>query len=259
LKLQLDAGVRSFAIDIYKTEDAFRVLHIPGIDEGSNCETLKECLGEIIVWSDKYSDHVPLIVFIEVKNLKEPTGDLIPMGTAGMDQLETLLWTHLGEDKLLTPDDVRGDARSLEYAVLNNGWPLLESIRGKILIVLNAPAPLQAYYTAVTPSLKGRAMFVKVDPGNPEAAVVVSKNAGSQQTTDWIEKGYLVRFRVDIGVKEARANDMSKRDSALENGCHIITTDFPSATPHPDTGYMVALPKEKPWRVNPVTFQAIEK
>jgi hypothetical protein len=253
LKVQLAAGVRSFAIYIYKTADSFRVLHIPGIDEGSNCETLKECLGEIIAWSDRHSDHVPLIVFIEVKNLKQPTGDLIPMDTAGMDQLEALLWTLMGDGKLLTPDDVRGEARSLEYAVLHKGWPLLESIRGKVLIVLNAPEPLQAYYTAVSPSLKGRAMFVKVDPGKPEAAVVVSKDPQSDKTAQWIQMGYLVRTRADNGVKEAAAHDTTNRDAAFASGSHIITTDFPLPTPHPKTGYVVALPNGQFWRLNPVT------
>jgi hypothetical protein len=222
IRTQLDAGVRSFAIDIYKTNDAFRVLHIPGMDEGSNCETLKECLGEIIAWSNQYPEHIPLIVFIEVKNLKKPTGDLIPMNNAGMDKLESLLWMKIGKDNLLTSDEVRGTESSLEEAVLTEGWPLLDSVRGKIMIVLNAPQPLQSYYSTVSPSLSGRAMFVKVEPGNPEAAVVVS-------------------------------NDTTNRDAAFASGSHIITTDFPSPTPHPRTGYLVALPQGKAWRQNPVS------
>lgn len=140
LKTQLEAGVRSFAIDIYKTQDAFRVLHIPVIDEGSNCETLSECLGELVAWSDQYPEHMPLIVFIEVKNLKAPTGDLLPMGTEGMDALEALLLSQLGPDKLLTPDAVRGTESTLEAAVLQNGWPLLNAVRGRMLIVLGSPS-----------------------------------------------------------------------------------------------------------------------
>jgi hypothetical protein len=258
LKEQLEAGVRSFAVDIYKTERGFRVLHIPGIDEGSNCDTLKECLGEMVNWSNQHPDHVPLIVFIEVKNLKEPTGELIPMDNVGMDQLEELLWMEVGEVKLLTPDEVRGEESSLEAAVLHRGWPLLDSVRGRILIVLNAPEQLQDYYTDVSPSLSGRAMFVKTEPGNPEAAVVVSNDPTSDKTADWIRKGYLVRSRADNGVKEAAANDTRNRDAAFASGAHIITTDFPSPTPHPRTSYVVALPDGKAWRVNPVTASDVE-
>ncbi len=253
LKTQLDAGVRSFAIDIYKTQDAFRVLHIPVIDEGSNCETLSDCLGEIVAWSNQHSEHVPLIVFIEVKNLKEATGDLLPMNPAGMKELESLLWKQVGPDKLLMPDDVRGDESSLEEAVLKNGWPRLEAVRGRILIVLNAPQLLQEYYTAVSPTLQGRAMFVKVDPGNPEAAIVVSNDPTADKTADWIKKGYLVRTRADNGVKEPAVNDTSNREAAFASGAHIITTDFPTPTPHPKTGYVVSLPDGAPWRENPVT------
>jgi hypothetical protein len=253
LRVQLEAGVRSFAIDIYQTEKDFRVLHIPVRDEGTNCETLKECLSEITKWSDQHPEHIPLIVFIEVKNLKQPIGDLVPADRDGMDRLEAMLWKQLTSKKLLTPDDVRGDETTLEFAILNKGWPLLDSIRGKILIVLNAPEALQAYYTATAPSLKGRAMFVKVEPGQPEAAVVVSNDPRSEKTSDWIRKGYLVRTRVDTGVKEAAANDVTNRDAALENGSHILTTDFPLPTPHPKTGYVVALPQGQSWRPNPVT------
>ena len=253
LTAQLEAGVRSFAIDIYQSNEAFRVLHVPRIDEGSNCETFDECLGEIVAWSNENPEHIPLIVFIEVKHLNQAIDDLTPMTTDGIEELESLLWMKIGEDKLLTPDKVRGTESSLEKAVLTTGWPLLDSVRGQIMVVLNAPERLQAYYTTVSPSLKGRAMFVKTEPGHPEAAVVVSRNAESQETADWIEKGYLVRFRADTGAKEARTNDLAKRDSGLANGCHIITTDFPSVTPHPETGYAVALEDGKSWRVNPVT------
>ncbi len=253
LKDQLEAGVRSLAIDIYKTKNSFRVLHIPVIDEGSNCETLSDCLKEIVSWSDQHPKHIPLIVFLEVKNLKAATGELLPMGNEGMDALESLLWNQVGADKLLTPDAVRSDESSVEGAILRNGWPLLDTILGRILFVLNAPAELQAYYTAVSPPLHGRAMFVKVDPGNPEAAIVVSNDPTAAKTADWIRKGYIVRTRADNGVKEAAANDTSNRDTAFASGAHIVTTDFPTPTPHPKTGYVVSLPGGEPWRPNPVT------
>ncbi|MDA0348672.1 MAG: Ca2+-dependent phosphoinositide-specific phospholipase C, partial [Verrucomicrobia bacterium] len=129
------------------------------------------------------------------------------------------------------------------------------SVRGKILIVLNAPEPMQAYYTDVTPALKGRAMFVKAEPGSPEAAVVVSNDPMAEKTQDWIRRGYLVRTRADNATKEAAANDTSNRDAAFASGSHIITTDFPSPTPHPKTGYVVALPNGKSWRPNPITSE----
>ena len=255
---QLDAGVRSFAIDIYNTNGAFPVLHIPEIDDRSSCQTLKECLGEILKWSNSNADHIPLIIFIEVKNLKEPRGELIPMTVDDLETLEDQLWQLIGEGNLITPDEIRGSYSSLEQAILTRGWPFVETLRGRMMLVLNAPSHLQSYYADDSPSLSGRAMFVKVDPGNPQAAVVVTKDPSSKQTADWIDKGYLVRARADIGVKEAVAKDVSKRDAAFSNGCHIITTDFPSITPHPQTGYQVALPNNDPWRPNPMTAQSQE-
>ena len=250
---QLEAGVRSFAIDIYRSETNFRVLHIPNIDDRSNCDTLKECLGEILRWSDRHPEHIPLIVFLEIKNLTSNVGAFRPTTTTDLEALEDQLWMQLGKGKLLTPDDLRGDMESVEAAVLKQGWPKLKAIRGKVILVLNAPVPLQTYYIEGSPLLAGRAMFVKSEPGNPEAAIVVSKDPASDETADWIRKGYLVRARADIGVKEAVANDLTKAQIALAQGCHIVTTDFPSITPHPVTGYFVALPGNKSWRVNPIT------
>ena len=253
---QLEGGVRSLAIDIYKEADKFRVLHIPEWDERSNCAYLKECLGEVIRWSDENPKHIPLIVFIEIKNLKEKKGGLVPMTFSDIDRLEDFIWMTVGEDRLLTPDAVRGNYSTLEAAILQKGWPLVDDVRGKIIVQLNGPAELQAYYAKVQPSLAGRSMFLKVNPGEPEAAIVVSNDPEKSEVNELARKGYLVRTRADTAVKEPVINDTSKRDAALQSGAHIITTDFPTITPHPVTGYLVALPHQADWRPNPLLAPA---
>lgn len=102
-------------------------------------------------------------------------------------------------------------------------------------------------------------MFVKVDPGHPEAAIVVSNDPTADKTADWIKKGYLVRTRADNQVKKAAANDTTHREAAFASGTHIITTDFPTPTPHPKTGYVVSLPGGTPWRENPVTAPSTKR
>lgn len=249
---QLESGVRSLALDIYKEAETFRVLHIPGWDDRSNCAHLKECLGEVIRWSDANPRHIPLIVFIEIKNLKEKKEGFEPMTSEDIDQLEDLIWLTVGENKLLNPDDVRGNHATLEESVLKNGWPFLDDVRGKIIIQLNGPTDLQAYYAKAQPSLAGRSMFLKVNPGEPEAAIVVANHPEQPNVNELARQGYLVRTRADISVKEPATNDTSKRDAALNSGAHIITTDFPSITPHPKTGYLVAFPDQADWRPNPL-------
>ena len=250
---QLDAGVRSLALDIYKSGDTFRVLHFPGWDERSNCENLKECLGEITRWSDHNPEHIPLIVFIEIKDLKKRNGDLTPMTTGDVDELEDLLWMTIGEDRLLIPDKVRGTAETLEEAILTHGWPRLNECRGNILLQLNGPKALQDYYADVSPTLAGRSMFVKARPGEPEAAIIISNDPQSSKVNELAIKGYLIRTRADTGVKEPATNDTKNRDAAMASGGHIITTDFPHITPHPKTGYLVRFPGGQAWRKNPLT------
>ena len=254
---QLESGVRSLAIDIYKGPQGFHVLHIPIIDANSNCESLPECLDEIIRWSDDNGGHIPLIIFLEIKDLKKPTGPYTPMVAKDVDELEALVWQLLGEGRLLRPDAIRGEENTLEAAILKNGWPSLESIRGKILLQLNGPAHLQDHYKNVSPTLAGRAMFMKASPGMPEAAIIVLNDPKAPEVNAHARLGYFIRTRADTSVKEPAANDKSNRDAALLSGAHIITTDFPTITPHPKTGYQISLPNNAPWRVNPVTAKNI--
>ena len=251
---QLDSGVRSLAIDIYKGPRGFHVLHIPIIDANTNCETLPECLGEIKRWSEDNRRHIPLIVFLEIKNLKNPTDQFVPMTSEDLDNLENLVWQLLG-DRLLTPDTIRADEETLETAILKTNWPSLESVRGRILLQLNGPKALQDHYKNVSPTLAGRSMFLKASPGEPEAAIIVLNDPEASEVNQHARMGYIVRTRADSNVKEAATNDTSKQNAALVSGAHIITTDFPAITPHPQTGYQVALPREQIWRPNPVTAE----
>ena len=184
--------------------------------------------------------------------MKEARGDLLPIDEIGMDRLEAFLWSRVGEKRLLTPDAVRGEATTLEEVILEKGWPSLDEVRGKLVFVLNFRGPLYDYYTDVSPTLAGRAMFTKANPGEPEASIVVAKDLQSTQISDWVRKGYIVRARADTGVKEAVRNDLSNRDAALSKGAHILTTDFPILTPHPETGYKIGLPEDAAWRANPL-------
>jgi len=259
LPVQLQAGVRSFALDVYRTDQAFRILHIPGIDEGTTCKTLGAGLTQLAEWSRQHPGHVPLILFIEVKSLDRPQDDLLPMDRAGIDRLDAVVRSQLGDDRLLRPGTVQGDAPSLERGILTRGWPTLHTVRGKILVVMNAPADLSDYYTGRKWPDPGRAMFVKVKPGDPNAAIVVVNDPRSPKIPLLLRRGYIVRTRADSGVKEAANGDTSRRDAALASGAQIVTTDFPSATPHPRTGYFVALPGGVPARPDPVTAAGVSR
>lgn len=70
LDTQLDRGVRSFELDVFydAAADVLKVMHIPGSDEASNCETLPDCLQLASSWSKAHPGHFPLHFIVEMIN-----------------------------------------------------------------------------------------------------------------------------------------------------------------------------------------------
>jgi hypothetical protein len=253
------------------SEPGYKVQHIQDLDFESTCLTLVACLGEIEAWSSANPDHLPIMVMVETKteSLTEGAAGLgveLPdfdvefadppeMTTELFDDLEAEVRSVFDRDRLITPDDVRGDAETLEAAVLDRGWPTLGESRGKVLFSLVDTGASKDLYTADAPSLEGRLFFTSGTPGEPDAAFVrVDESvADGEELQRFAEAGYLIRTRTDSPGVHAPANDTSWRDSALASGGHYLSTDYYVADEALGTGYVVELPGGVVARCNPVT------
>jgi hypothetical protein len=67
-----------------------------------------------------------------------------------------------------------------------------------------------------------------------------------------VSEGFLVRTRADAETREARSNDVKRRDLALSSGAQFVSTDFPKADPGLSE-YAVRLPGKVVARINPVS------
>ncbi len=114
----------------------YKVLHTQDFDFETTCLTLVLCLGEIEAWPSANPNHLPVMVMVE------------------------------------TPDDVRGDAATLESAVLEQGWPTIEDSRGKVMILLNNQGDIRDLYLDGHPNIESRPMFTSANPGDADAAFV---------------------------------------------------------------------------------------
>jgi len=80
------------------------------------------------------------------------------------------------------------------------------------------------------PSLEGRVLFVNATEGSPEAAFRIIKDPvlDFEYIKGLVDKGYIVRTRVDEGTQEARNNDnnYSRFHKAIECGAQVLITDF---------------------------------
>ncbi len=164
-------GIRQVELDITQdpTGQKFRpkgvvgskVFHIEGIDEGSTCLTLVECLTVVKTWSDAHQDAIPIGIQLEIK-------DNNPLTPAQFDSVDAEIRSVFPPERLITPDDVRGTAPTLEQAVLTTGWPRLDDSRGKVMFVLDNRE--DEYTAGGHPSLEGRVAFPPSTPGKPDAA-----------------------------------------------------------------------------------------
>ncbi|MEH0152781.1 Ca2+-dependent phosphoinositide-specific phospholipase C [Limibacter armeniacum] len=297
---QLDSGLRSFEIDVYYdptgnrfhkpatyellkqrginelapfdsvglTKPGFKVLHVADIDFRTHYTTFRSALEELKGWSDAHADHIPIFIMIEAKDMGIPlfpnSTEVLSFDNKAFMELDAEIISILGRDKVITPDDVRGNYKTLEEAVLAQSWPSLKSSLGKFVFML---LPSGAGTTDVDktpylqgrPSLEDRVMFVRSEPGYPHAAFLLMDNAivRKEEITEAVKKGYLVRTRSDIETYEAKVNDHSRKEAAFESGAQVVSTDFFKSGNVYNTDYVVRMPNGKAARVSPAVTKEL--
>ena len=240
-------------------EPGFKVFHVPSVDQGTRCVLLRDALDQVAAWSDAHAGHVPLIIQFELKEsgYDGPGGYRIepppPFDADALDALDAIVRDRLGEHRLITPDLVRGDAPTLEQAITTRGWPVVSSVAGKVMIVLECRATARATYLDGRPSCEGRPCFVSAPPGTPAAAYLVINDPVQQadRIRQAVRAGYMVRTRADADLREIRANDVRRRDAALACGAQVVSTDAPVPCTDLTSAYVCGLPEGGCWRRAP--------
>lgn len=251
LNVQLDQGVRSFELDLNHTPEGFAIFHVPVIDTRSTCPWFAGCLETVRAWSDAHREHVPISFLLELKDGSiRYDNRLLEFDAESLDRLDAEILNAFPRERLITPDDVRGKATTLEEAVLAQGWPALADVRGKVFFILHERGKNRDLYTRDRPALEGRVMFVNSRPGRPDAATLVLDHPDASRISPLVKKGYLIRTRADAGLR----TDEKRRDAALATGAHILSTDFPPGGPHA-SGYAVRFSSGAA-RCNPVNAPA---
>lgn len=238
-------------------QPGFKVFHMVDIDYRSNCPTFKLCLQELKKWSDAHPDHNPIFITMNAKDevSKNPMFTVPDKFTSAIyDKLDKEIADNLGLDHVITPDKIRGKYKTLEEAVLHQNWPTLKQAKGKFIFILDEKQPKIGEYISGHPSLKGRVLFTNSEPGTPEAAIHIMNGAVKEQAqiTDLVKKGYIIRTRADSDTQEARANDKSSFNAAMQSGAQIITTDYYRKSTHFNSDYVISFPNGDYFRANPV-------
>ena len=245
-------------------QPGMKVLHIQDFDYETTCTTLVRCLAQMKAWSDSNPTHAPIAVLIEAKDeaIPDPGGFGFvtpdPFTAARLDELDAEIRSVLPATDLITPDDVRGAAATLEDAVLSTGWPTLADSQGKFIFMLDNGGAIRDRYRSGHPSLTGRVLFVSSPPGEDDAAFVKRNDPLGPNTAEiqaLVTAGYVVRTRADEPTFQARSGDTTQRDAALASGAQWVSTDYPvqnRALNQFGSDYYAALPEGNPIRCNPI-------
>ncbi|MFT4633380.1 MAG: hypothetical protein ACI8PP_002608 [Candidatus Pseudothioglobus sp.] len=278
---QLQLGIRSLELDVYfdphgghysspfgsrlgpfssdfdeakvMQESGFKVLHVQDIDYRSHCLTLRNCLEQIRAWSRANPRHIPLIITIN------PKDDVIPQ--AGFEppfMFTAAAWESLDNEfnavlsqQIVKPDDIRGATKTLKESILA-GWPTVDSLRGKVIFVLDAPASKTRDYVADHPELKGRVMFVNL----PEESSMASFRIVNEPVEDLnyirglVAEGFMVRTRADADTIESRRGDETRLKAAIDSGAQVISTDYYQMDMRHGTSFEVRLDESRLFRCN---------
>jgi hypothetical protein len=259
LDIQLEEqGVRQFELDLHLHKDeGFQVFHLPGFDPETTCRRFTNCLKVVKNWSDNHRWHMPLVIWLEIKDeVDAGDPDLEPIiGRYG--EIEDEILSVWPQKRLLVPDDVRGDHATLPEALAAGGWPTLGELRQKVVFVMLDSGTHRLHYTQDSPNLTGKLMFVDSDdPADPFAAMFKINNAQAdfELTQSLVSAGFVVTTNID-GVDYSSAENQARRDASLESGAHFLSTDLPV----PDEGrvYWFNLPPGgTPARCNPLSTAA---
>ncbi|NIF07792.1 hypothetical protein F3J23_20395 [Chryseobacterium sp. Tr-659] len=282
---QLDLGLRNLEIDVYadskggkyahpkildivKTTEPFdpeakmkkpgyKMIHITDIDYQTWYYTLEDCLKDLKKWSDQHPDHDPVFITLEPKDGKPNLFGTEPEHYTSklFNDLDDELKKHLGKNKIITPDDIKGSYKTLNEAVLNKNWPQVKDVKGKFLFVLDNHGENRDLYAKDHPSLKGRMIFTNSTPGTPESAVLLMNEPQKDYAIiqDLVKQGYIIRTRADADTMEARSEDYSRFEKAKESGAQIITTDYYYPSRLFKSNYKVSFDNNTYERKNPVT------
>lgn len=248
LDVQLeDQGVRAFEIDVHQGSGGLEVYHIDFIDEVSTCDTFEVCMQTIRGWSDTNRKHLPIVVWIEVKD---------DVGGVPIDDLSVLddeLRAVFDEDRLYTPDDLQGSYASPRARLDAEGWPTLGEVRGKVIAVLLDGDRAGEYTDGFTTSA-GKAMFANAPGDHYLDGWAAMTKINSPTAAEAIAAAHAANLMIasnTCGADESDETCVGELAAGFANGSHFLKDDFPA--PVPEREYFADFADGNPARCNEVT------
>ncbi|CAI5478166.1 unnamed protein product [Closterium sp. Yama58-4] len=213
----------------------FKVLRVPDVDFGSTCLTLRDCLLQVMEFSDASPRHVPIAIAIDfgdasafIRPLNTLLTSPLPIDEQCLLDLEAEIQSVVPRARIITPDDVRGTHPTLNIAVRTGlAWPALASAASHMLFFLSSRSAISVYQR-MAPTLEGRLMFTAHTaagdgdiPHSPDQAALIVESLGST-ARDLVASGHFVICPV-LSLRSPLARFMWEQ--AVAAGCQVIIVD----------------------------------
>ena len=244
-------GLKQRTRDSLMRKPGFKVLHIADVDYESNYRTLSEALQEVRIWSKNNPAHVPIFINLELKDTAPADYSrflrnigfkrAIPFDSLAYLQIDEQIKRIFGTEHLLTPTMLRDTFVTTRARLNTMGWPHLNEVLGKVIFIFDGNGDAYKKYT------HENLAFVYGNPNDAETAFVIRNNPiGNEKEISTLTNTYIVRTRTDVETLQARNNDYTMFDAAIQSRAQILSTDFYAPDPTLSSYVVSILNLQKP-------------
>lgn len=210
-------GCRGLELDINQSSSGnqWSVGHVGGYS--SRERQLSQFLSELRVWSVEHFGHDVVTLYLDLKEVHAGFA-------SGLDQY---ISQHFGRP-IYRPVDLMGTQSSVPNGARVNGWPTLDELRAKFIIVLSGDKDAKAAYAADDPRI--RLCFADKDCAANETPsssdrVFFNYHLYSNDYSQW---GPVFRGQATNPASIIRGYVLNGDDlwnNALNSGCNVLATD----------------------------------
>lgn len=210
-------GCRGLELDINQSEEGnqWSVGHVGGYDEDER--QLSQFLAELRAWAEADPGHDVVTLYLDLKEVHE----------GFQSGLDSYVLSYL-DRPMYRPVDLMGSYDTLEKGARGNGWPTLNALRGKFIVVLSGDAGAKETYAHDNP--RARVCFADKDfgedePPHSQTRVFFNYNLSEGDYDEWGPVFTDQAPRPETIMRGYVINEDDFWGDALSSGANLLSTD----------------------------------
>lgn len=210
-------GCRGLELDINESGEGHQwsVGHVGGYS--SNERQLSQFLAELSAWSRANYGHDVVTLYLDLKEVHE----------GFQYALDSYILSYLTQP-IYRPVELMGSYDTLEKGAEGNGWPTLNALKGKFIVVLSGDADAKEAYAHDNP--RARLCFADKNFGEDEAPhsqsrVFFNYDLSERNYDEWGPVFTAQATRSQTIMRGYVINEGDFWGDALASGANLLTTD----------------------------------